>query len=110
MQSLMKYFGEQGATHPDKLAWPGTASGFPVVGDPGNLKRSEFEDIEHAAYYQFRIFDIIEDEGDRKEFVQIMDRIQNGFFFLVYIDREYVDADGKRKRRHRHPSSAPSRC
>jgi hypothetical protein len=96
MPSLMKYFDEQDdTTHPGQLGWPGTEGGYPVMGPPSTLTDNEYQEIEHAAFYNFRVFDI-NDEKDRNEFIATMDRIQNGFFALVYIDRLYEEA-GRRK-------------
>lgn len=96
MPSLMKYFNEQDETkHPGPLGWPGTAGGYPVMGPPSTLTDTEYQEMEHAAFYHFQIFDIQEDE-DRRAFIETMDRIQNGFFALVFIDRNYEE-DGRRK-------------
>lgn len=91
-----KYINEQGSLHPDALQWPGSIDGYPVLGKPQLTTQKEMESIEHAAYYHFELLDVVNSDADRKRYTEIMDRVQNGLFKLVHINRAYTTADGDR--------------
>jgi hypothetical protein len=82
--STRKYHSEIGGPqHGDaRLNWPGTMDGFPYVGDPGDLKQQETEDIELQYDYKSRMFELWEPQ-QKAEFDDINDKIVNGWYRIL---------------------------
>jgi hypothetical protein len=92
---LLKFFNERGGAdseHHGQLHWPGTASGFPYRGQPGQLppmlRGAEYEDrVQHVTEFKSRQFSLWEPE-DKKDFDSVMDRITAGWYYKINrIDR-----------------------
>jgi len=80
--SRKKYHGEHGGTqHGGELHWPGTGAGFPVRGGKADLRREEYENLPHVMDFHMKEFRLWEEE-DKKEFVEVMDRVLNGWYAL----------------------------
>lgn len=82
--SLRKFFGEQGGPqHGDgHLNWPGTADGFPVLGNAANLKKEEFENLPLQLNFKSKMYELW-DEAQKAEFDDINDKIVNGWYRLL---------------------------
>lgn len=84
--STKKYHAETfGSQHgAEKLFWPGTPEGFPVIGTniPPNLKQEELENIEHRLDFKSKMFELW-DEKQKAEFDDINDKIINNWYSLL---------------------------
>jgi len=84
--STRKYFDEvSGAQHgQNKLHWPGTPEGFPVLMGPGqapNLKQEETDNIDYRLDFQSKMFELW-DPAQKAEFDNINDKILNQWYGL----------------------------
>jgi hypothetical protein len=83
--SIGKYMHETGGSLHDgkKLLWPGTADGFPVIGNGAapNLKKEELENIDLRLDFKSKMFELW-DPAQKAEFDDINDKIINGWFLL----------------------------
>jgi hypothetical protein len=82
--STRKYYGDLGGiAHGGlNLNWPGTPDGFPVVGEPGNIKQQELEEAELQLDFRSRMF-LLWDDQHKAAFDEISDRIVNGWYRLM---------------------------
>lgn len=88
--SLFKYFGEQNnEKHNGRLFWSNSLEGFPFRGSSGVLLKpheiDQYVDIQWD--FHCREFDLFNEE-DKKNYIYVMDRIVNGWFYLH--NKEYV--------------------
>ena len=82
--ALGKFFGEQGGPQHgnQRLSWPGTLDGFPVIGRGGSttdLKQEEMENLELCYQYKSQMFELW-DPAQKAEFDDIHDKIVNGWY------------------------------
>lgn len=86
----MKYFGTQDPDlHGDHLTWPGTADGFPVLGNyGGHLHQDEYEALALASTFNCDTF-FTWDVESMVKFKQIMDYVHNGGFFVKKRMEQY---------------------
>lgn len=85
--SLRKFHAEMGGPQHsgERLNWPGTLDGFPVIGSQGamaNLKQEELESLELRYDYRSKMFLLWEPEA-KTEFDDINDKIVNGWYRLL---------------------------
>lgn len=80
-----KYAGDLGPEG-QRLAWPGTPEGFPVLIDPkiGSplTKQTEYENMPVRLDYSCDWFDL-DDAEQLQKFREIMDRITNGVYLRL---------------------------
>ena len=84
--STRKYFDEvSGSQHgQNKLHWPVTPEGFPVLMGPGqapNLKQEETDNIDYRLDFQSKMFELW-DPAQKAEFDNINDKILNQWYGL----------------------------
>jgi hypothetical protein len=88
--AILKYFGERGGNdseHGGQLHWPGTAGGFPFRGNQvPTLTTEETEEIPLAFDFHCKVFELWK-EDELREYTQIRDRITNGWYQSVHIER-----------------------
>jgi hypothetical protein len=86
---LVERFGAEQSMerHGDRLTWPGTDAGFPILGKVTNqmLKQHEYEELDHKFTYHARWFTMWE-PADANEYLYVQERAVNGWFKI--IDRE----------------------
>lgn len=82
--STRKYYGEHGGPqHGDaRLHWPGTVEGFPFVGNPGDLRQQEVEDIDLQYDFKSCMFELW-DPQQKADFDEINDKIVNGWYRIL---------------------------
>ena len=74
--------------HGDRLTWPGTDAGFPILGRvSGPMKQQEYEELEHKFTYHARWF-LMWEPADANEYLYVQERAVNGWFKI--IDREKI--------------------
>jgi len=89
----VKYIGEQDSRHGGALIWPGYM-GFPFRGKPELMTEAEQQkNIRFVSDAKNYVFDLSKKE-DKEYYQWVQDRIQNGLFQLVYIERHW-DPDKK---------------
>ena len=92
--SLRKYHGELGGQQhgQDRLNWPGTLEGFPVVGSGNqtNLKQDELENIDLRYDFKSHMFELW-DAQQKAEFDDINDKIVNGWYRLLKRSENWDD-------------------
>ncbi|NDD52539.1 hypothetical protein EBZ39_01450 [bacterium] len=82
--ATFKYHSEIGGEQHGnrRLHWPGTLDGFPFIGEPGDLKQQEVEDIQLQYDYKSKMFELW-DVSQKSEFDDINDKIVNGWYRLL---------------------------
>ena len=84
--SLRKYHGEIGGPQhgSERLNWPGTLEGYPVVGNTGrtDLKQEELENIDLRYDFKSHMFSLW-DPAEKAAFDDINDKIVNGWYRLL---------------------------
>lgn len=87
-----KYFSRTQDDHGNQLNWPGTVDGYPVIGKPGAMMRTEeTEDIPLEYYFGAEMLTLPQDLA---RYIEIKDRITNG---LWVQSREEVNYDPEAK-------------
>jgi hypothetical protein len=99
--STRKYFGEVGGERHggQRLHWPGTPEGFPVIAGAGtqpNLKQDELENIDFQLDFKSKMFELW-DVSQKTEFDDINDKIVNGWYMLQRRENHW-DEDKKHYR------------
>lgn len=85
-----KFFGEQSdKRHPGRLTWPGY-HGYPVLGQYFSIKREESHLVVPVRYFYSKVFDLSKKE-DEEYYVWVMERVHNGWFKAVYIERKFLE-------------------
>jgi hypothetical protein len=84
--STKKYFGDRGGPlhNNERLHWPGTSDGFPVVGGaalPPDLKKEELDSLDLRLDFKSKMFELW-DPIQKAEFDDVNDKIVNGWFLL----------------------------
>lgn len=91
---LSKYHGEVGGPQHgnDRLQWPGTMEGFPVVGAESrpNLKQEEVENLDVRLDFKSKMFELWNPE-QKAEFDDINDKIVNGWYLLQRRNDQWDD-------------------
>jgi hypothetical protein len=91
---LNKYHGEVGGPQHgnERLQWPGTMEGFPVVGAESrpNLKQEETENLDVRLDFKSKMFELWNPE-QKAEFDDINDKIVNGWYMLQRRSDQWDD-------------------
>lgn len=82
-----KFKGEQDPRHGGQLQWPGV-DGLPFRGPPVTLKNEELSNIILVHDFKAHVFDLTKNE-DYEYYCWVMDRICNGFFRCIHINRTW---------------------
>lgn len=85
--SLRKFHGEIGGPehNNERLFWPGTPEGFPVIGRAGStadLKKEELENLDLRRDFKSKMFELW-DPQQKAEFDGVSDKLVNGWYILV---------------------------
>lgn len=80
--SAVQFFQDHGGPdteHGDYISWPGTATGFPVLGATGHLTQDEYEALGHIVKFHSRRF-CLWDPGEKKAFDDVKNHIESGLY------------------------------
>lgn len=87
MTSLRKYFSEQvpEGRHPGPITpAPGNTTLPPFLGDPGLIKREEYDELQVIGHYYAKLFVLGDsDSEDHRYYVWVMDHVANGWFRVM---------------------------
>lgn len=78
MISLFKFIGDVGPGG-EKLQFPGTVDGFPVMGPAQNLRDDEFQNLPLDLHFRSKLFKLWVEE-DAREFAEVNQRICSGLY------------------------------
>lgn len=94
--SLFKYFNERGGNtteHRGPLSWSRTGDLPPLRNcQQAALTEAEVEAIETFEDFHCKTFELW-DEAQLKEYCEVCDRMANGWYRLIFIDRRFSEAD-----------------
>lgn len=94
--SMLKYFRDKGGPesgHRGQLMWPGTADGFPVLGNgqtPPDLRQEEYDNLPLSLDFKSDKFEMW-DADQKNRYDEIMDRIVNGWY--MQRERRVLDTE-----------------
>ena len=84
--SLFKYYGQSQDSDGAPLWWPGGPEGYPVLGPKEPFtKQAEYENLHLCGKARCKTFYLAKPD-DLREYLEVRDRIVNGWF--VQVDRE----------------------
>ena len=95
--SLFKYFNERGGNHTEHggtLGWVRNGEHYPLRNvNQIALTEAEVEAIENFADFHCKKFDLWV-EADLRDYCEVKDRIENGWYMQRFIERQYMPEHG----------------